>query len=787
MAETLKYFERSYEGIDTETEIKVRCNDAMGDVVKKMVWSIFYVEGTDTENAISTITVNISNPTTDSSNYVIFSDLQNNTPYRIYCECLNKNERVLGSGEVIYSTFTNVDLDCSNVQLVQDYSNTTTSAIAVYLTGIDESFEGQISVSFSIRLFHDDGSLIYSDSISLDDIHGSSTTQSVIFNDLDFTTKYEVTAYIEWYPFFDDDKFNISQDFYTDYPDDSHYPDFSKVNIEYKDQQDTTFMVRAVGLDKNYVATDWNVRWELYELGEDRPLYRVPNDGYLTLPVGSEATDYVVFSRLNKNTTYDLHLMLKYFYDGEYHEEEIFFDVATTGTSGCGAKNAYVVVNKSDDGKSAQLYVKGLDTNYEYNDRRIIWYVNGTAQKLATIIAAEASSTESSPFPIDTTPGAKYTINAVIEYGSNYENEFELPEEDFTASFKETYGGASNASIVVTTIGETTIEVYLTGLDTSYTKDDRVVVWYIDNSYCDEEYVSPGASRVPSTGVFEFTELSPGTEYTIKAVVRYNGVSGGISEFPISTPCTTHSSTTTKEWSCYKSDPYENISSSIIFSFSLLSGQVRCISFSCMYSGTLTIESTKSTDLIGYLSDSDSFNSTTGNPTEYLVWDDDSGAGSNFMFTYTVVSGKIYHLFVRCYSYNTSTTDKIEVAIRPPAKPSANRPSLFTWTNEKVSGGAFNITAEEWGLLLDHINAVRIYRGFYEMQNGDSVGYFLYPVSGDNFLALHYNQALMGIAGMYGDSSGYYNDNFVKPGYDITANRINFLRDLLNDAIDANL
>lgn len=73
------------------------------------------------------------------------------------------------------------------------------------------------------------------------------------------------------------------------------------------------------------------------------------------------------------------------------------------------------------------------------------------------------------------------------------------------------------------------------------------------------------------------------------------------------------------------------------------------------------------------------------------------------------------------------------------AKTSPARPLPFFWSNTKVSGGSFNLTASEWTRLIQNINDVLVYRG----SGGYSWFYnqFSNITSGKNFTANMFNEA----------------------------------------------
>jgi hypothetical protein len=85
------------------------------------------------------------------------------------------------------------------------------------------------------------------------------------------------------------------------------------------------------------------------------------------------------------------------------------------------------------------------------------------------------------------------------------------------------------------------------------------------------------------------------------------------------------------------------------------------------YSGTATFYSLGDCDTIGYLSTSTDYDSATGQPTNPLTSDDDSGDNKNYRFTCDVEAGTTYYLWSRLY--NGTDTGSIDIRIIAPAAP----------------------------------------------------------------------------------------------------------------------
>ena len=202
-------------------------------------------------------------------------------------------------------------------------------------------------------------------------------------------------------------------------------------------------------------------------------------------------------------------------------------------------------------------------------------------------------------------------------------------------------------------------------------------------------------------------------------------------------------------------------------SFSLSAKQIKRYSVSFENSGEANFFTMGDEDTYGFLSTSSAFDSTNGAPTSPLKEDDDSGPSSNFAITYNVTAGTTYYVWI-C-QYSGSSTGVIDLYIQPP-EPAAVRPSNFSWTYTKTSGGAFNLTATEWNNFTARVNAFRKYKGLSNYS-------FTYAYKGDDFTAAMYNQARIAIQGVSG--YGTYIPTVTK-GQIITAYMLNVLVSELN-------
>lgn len=117
-------------------------------------------------------------------------------------------------------------------------------------------------------------------------------------------------------------------------------------------------------------------------------------------------------------------------------------------------------------------------------------------------------------------------------------------------------------------------------------------------------------------------------------------------------------------------------------------------------------------------------------------------ASSGGAYTFTGLTGSTYY-YISCNVMTNNGWVQIDPVY---LQTSQSRPPFFSWTYPKISGGYFNLTADEWNALEANINAVRQYKGY--------LYYWFTNVSrGQFFTANHYNEIVYGIQDMYGYGS----------------------------------
>lgn len=332
------------------------------------------------------------------------------------------------------------------------------------------------------------------------------------------------------------------------------------------------------------------------------------------------------------------------------------------------------------------------------------------------------------------------------------------------------------ASIETRNVTTSSFEARVIDLPTGYAK---MLYWYLDGNSIFTTGVIPAESESNWEEIIELdsdTPLTPGTTYILKIEIKnLNGEK--VDE--VQREIITNAEEEDPEWSVTKEE-LGKLSDDTEATYWIDSYKVLRLKISFENNGTVTFSSKNAYGVYGFLSTSTSFDDKEGKPVSPLEWDYSSSR--DFSFEDTVSSGTTYYLYVRHY-YGDDNGD-ITIVIEPPS----TRPDEFTWkdgTKEKQPRKPFDITAEEWGNLLDNINAVREYKGYSKIKStsvpDQGITEFYYPKPNDPFYATNYNQCLYAF---YKDiellTMSEYAEYAVQPEDPITADAINFLVETIN-------
>ena len=315
------------------------------------------------------------------------------------------------------------------------------------------------------------------------------------------------------------------------------------------------------------------------------------------------------------------------------------------------------------------------------------------------------------------------------------------------------------ASITIKNISTDSFQARVTDM---YTALYKTVTWYIDGSEWDYEEL---ATSDTSSNWITFDRLNPDTEYEITAEIYYEtGTTDRVIEYVV---------TESQSGSGYEPDM-----SGVYIQKMTPSNPTTQIAVRLR--GLDTSYSEDDWQLTWYLHNPNLSGSTlVASDSENVA----AGDSRSSTITFSGLTPETtYNVECRIHYYvNGSLSTKwVYLDGVVTESQSSTRPDYFEWDTPKISGGTFNITADEWCGLLNNINNVRVYKGYSEISStsdSSAITRFYYPSRGDKMLASMYNQCIYAFENMgLLDYSSYR----VLKGDPITADAINFLRDTIN-------
>lgn len=656
----------------------------------------------------------------------------------------------------------------------------TTNSVTLQIVGLDSNYESNYGWEIIHRVFLNshDGDLVTGTHNNFNVPAGSESSGRFTFSGLTVEQKYYIQislfykvdgeilkADLDIYPFYLDDYIGGA---------DEEEPDCNNLHIrKVQSDSDTALSFVVSGLDENYTG-EWAFTWQLSITGGIQI-------GSLTTYAdgGDYSSDVAEFTGLYSEQLYNVKVTISYTYNGYWVDWGSLEGTFSPNDSYIDMGSARIVAESSSDGKTVSAYVTGLGTGYDNEIATIWWYHTSTTYTpVGSTTVYNTEDSETFRFT-NMVPGEEYVLYAKIVYYNSGREVTHIISAEITTNGS---AGVDGAQISLCDRTGTTITVRIVGLDINYSRNDRKISWSINNSLKDTVILSPGE---PESSTYTFTELTPCTNYTIGAVIKYTSGGSPLEKKLDDVYCST------ANWATKQESGLGTVSSAKTVSWTLKQATVSYASVTFSKAGTATIFSSGNYDIVGYLSTSTAFDNTNGYPNSYLVSNDDDGEANNFSLTYSVKAGTTYYIWAKGYGTSTSVGNiSITVDI-------SDKPVDFAWTYEKVSGQEFNLTATEWKALQDKVNEVRAYLStrysdsrITQWPSGkltDGVTCFTTPSKGQDFTAIHYNQVLMAIAGAFEvrGTSGYYDQYSVAPNDDVTAKCMNRLVTLVNALIDA--
>lgn len=280
---------------------------------------------------------------------------------------------------------------------------------------------------------------------------------------------------------------------------------------------------------------------------------------------------------------------------------------------------------------------------------------------------------------IDTTWLLDYTYTyGGLDPDTSYSFEIEFWDyrtvvDSISGRFTTESGGGGGDEPYFDAWAESNTNIYVNAYDLRYVDYDRVY-YEIDSGSYSDSYTGLGSHTF---------ENVPNGEYTVRAYYIYRNsyyqiyTEQGYSYITVSIGGGGGGS-----WQLYE-ERAGTVSSSFDFPYNNGFEGMTLYRMSITFSQnvTVTFSTSGSADTIGWLSEYNQtgWDDTTGRPTDYVAYDDDSGSGSNFEFSYTCTAGYVYYLWYRTYGEGgyVGSTITLSVNLGAPAQ---------QWSYDGVSG-----------------------------------------------------------------------------------------------------
>ena len=358
----------------------------------------------------------------------------------------------------------------------------------------------------------------YADWSDYDIAESTASSDRLTVDGLEPGTKYEVKATIYYSDGWDD---HVSGTVTTEL----YEPDFSSTEVVLRSSTTDSLTVRVEGLDRDYSGT-WIFEFFLYnEYGDELDSISNSRSG------GNSYSNNVTFDGLDPSTEY--YIDAKIFYDiGD--EQESTWTEKISGTTK--AEEEYyepdfsdTEINVSVDGTDVEITLDGLDPDYE-DVWQVRWSVYAGDDWIVDSVTLRSDGYDTRWSFDDLTlnadddgvqPNTQYTVIAYIFTYPDVVGVGQTVRENttFTTGGGEDFDESGVKLNLFSSEDGRTITAYVSGLDTSYSRNDRYIVWSLDGDPLDEEMdVDAGDS---SSGTVTWTDLSPGKTYTVGAAIWY--------------------------------------------------------------------------------------------------------------------------------------------------------------------------------------------------------------------------------------------------------------------------
>lgn len=257
-------------------------------------------------------------------------------------------------------------------------------------------------------------------------------------------------------------------------------------------------------------------------------------DGYTGFPEGDGMSSDDDGNDYNFRIEYDVEADRTYYLYVRHHSAVSYGDITVKIVPPEGGGDEYyqpsydnINVDVSAGDSSVTVHVSGFDTAYDD-----VWRVTyGVTEKetgtnIVNLTLRSDNDLSFNNVTFDSSdgilPGTTYQVLIMIvpypDVDSGCDSWITWTPYEVTTGGEDHDESGAKLNLFSSEDGRT-ITAYVSGLDTSYSRNDRYIVWSLDGDPLDEEMdVDAGDS---SSGTVTWTDLSPGKTYTVGAAIWY--------------------------------------------------------------------------------------------------------------------------------------------------------------------------------------------------------------------------------------------------------------------------
>lgn len=347
------------------------------------------------------------------------------------------------------------------------------------------------------------------------------------------------------------------------------------------------------------------------------------------IPSNPDTSDDDSGDSRNFKITYEVEANVVYYLFVRGYSDSTTGDIGVVIEAPASSYGSAEITFVSSTANSITVKITGLDTRYTNSDRTVYWYCStsstNTSMWGSSSLSGGISESDTYTFSELSTSTTYYIYAKIITSDTT--------KTLSTKTFKTTIS-LTGISISLLDKTGTTITTKVTGLDSSYSRTDRTIKWYLDGTLKTTVSLGAGISETPT---YQFTGLLPYTAYTVKATISYTE-NGTTKTKDVS------STLRTANWASQSMSSISMGSSAKTVTWTIKKNYLHYATVTFSTAGTVTISASNSYGSYGYLSTSTDFYNDYGYPKASVK---DNYNSSGFSFSYQVSAGSTYYLFVR--------------------------------------------------------------------------------------------------------------------------------------------